>query len=220
MTAMKDNRKQKIGNILMLIGAILIIGAMALFAYNEYSDVKAGNEADKVVLLITKDIAAKVNHNTNNVIPDYNPINIAGSEPEEVVIPEMPVIEVDGHGYIGTISVPELNIELPVMDEWRDNYDDLKISPVRYSGSVYTNNMVIAGHNYRSHFNPLHNASVGMEAIFTDVDGNVYIYEIVELETIEPTDINGMIIFDSDLTLFTCTYGGAARHTVRCMRVN
>ena len=204
----------------MSIGAILIIGAMALFAYNEYSDIKAGNEAENVVLLISKEIATKTNHGSDIEIPDYEVSREEVSSSEEEIIPDMPVIEVDGHNYIGTISVPELSIELPVMDEWRDNYDDLKISPVRYSGSVYTNDMVIAGHNYRSHFNPLHNASVGMEVIFTDAYGTVYVYEIVELETIEPTDINGMIIFDSDLTLFTCTYGGAARHTVRCMRVN
>lgn len=214
------SKKQKVGNILMSIGAILIIGAMALFAYNEYSDIKAGNEAENVVLLISKEIATKTNHGSDIKIPDYEVSREEVSSSEEEIIPDMPVIEVDGHYYIGTISVPELSIELPVMDEWRDNYDDLKISPVRYSGSVYTNDMVIAGHNYRSHFNPLHNASVGMEVIFTDAYGTVYVYEIVELETIEPTDINGMIIFDSDLTLFTCTYGGAARHTVRCMRVN
>lgn len=214
------SKKQKVGNILMSIGAILIIGAMALFAYNEYSDIKAGNEAENVVLLISKEIATKTNHGSDIEIPDYEVSREEVSSSEEEIIPDMPVIEVDGHNYIGTISVPELSIELPVMDEWRDNYDDLKISPVRYSGSVYTNDMVIAGHNYRSHFNPLHNASVGMEVIFTDAYGTVYVYEIVELETIEPTDINGMIIFDSDLTLFTCTYGGAARHTVRCMRVN
>lgn len=214
------SKKQKVGNILMSIGAILIIGAMALFAYNEYSDIKAGNEAENVVLLISKEIATKTNHGSDIKNPDYEVSREEVSSFEEEIIPDMPVIEVDGHYYIGTISVPELSIELPVMDEWRDNYDDLKISPVRYSGSVYTNDMVIAGHNYRSHFNPLHNASVGMEVIFTDAYGTVYVYEIVELETIEPTDINGMIIFDSDLTLFTCTYGGAARHTVRCMRVN
>ena len=39
-----------------------------------------------------------------------------GEVPDYVLFPdmEMPTIEVDGHDYIGTLSIPELGLELPV----------------------------------------------------------------------------------------------------------
>ncbi len=202
----------------MIIGAILVIGAMALFVYNEYTDKVAGDSAQNVVKQLNKShtvtghLAISKEESSSDF--EFNP----EVEVTPTPVPEMAVVTIDEYDYIGTISIPELSIELPVMDMWRDDYDALKISPVRYHGSVYTDDMVIAGHNYRTHFNPLHNASVGMEVIFTDVEGYNYLYEIVEFETIEPTAITDMVEFDADLTLFTCTYGGSARFAVRCER--
>ena len=52
-------------------------------------------------------------------------------------------------------------------------------------------------------------------ATFTDIDGNVFIYKMVERETLNPTDIEGMESGNWDLTLFTCTVGGQSRVTIR-----
>ena len=38
------------------------------------------------------------------------------------------------------------------------------------------------------------------------------------LEILQPTAVEEMTSGDYDLTLFTCTYGGATRFTVRCLR--
>ncbi len=202
----------------MIIGAILVLGAMALFVYNEYLDSIAGKNSSYVVSKIRVSYLEIDSNQVVNKDASFD-VSVDGDLPIEL-IPPMAVITIDEHDYIGTIIIPDLNIELPVMSEWRNNYDDLKISPVRYHGSVYTDDMVIAGHNYRSHFNPLHNSSVGMEVIFEDVYGQRYYYEIVEFETIEPTAVTDMIEFDADLTLFTCTYGGTARFAVRCDRID
>ena len=50
---------------------------------------------------------------------------------------------------------------------------------------------------------------------FTDVDGNVFTYQMVERETLLPASIEEMESGDWDLTLFTCTVGGKSRVTVR-----
>ena len=55
--------------------------------------------------------------------------------------------------------------------------------------------------------------------MFTDVDGNVYNYEVAELETLQPAAVDEMKSGEWDLTLFTCTIGGQTRVTVRCDRV-
>ena len=79
------------------------------------------------------------------------------------------------------------------------------------------NNMVIAAHDYYSHFGRLKSMSQGDEVIFTDMDGNVFRYEVAALETLSSTAVEEMTSGDWDLTLFTCTVGGQSRVTVRCV---
>ena len=125
---------------------------------------------------------------------------------------------IDGNSYIGIIQIPSLEIELPVQKEW--TYNGLKISPCRYSGSADENNLLIAAHNYSGHFGNI-NKLVSDDVIrFIDLSGNVYVYQVDELITIEGKNIEEMINGDWDLTLFTCTLGGQSRVTVRCSLVN
>ena len=137
--------------------------------------------------------------------------------PDYILNPEMdmPEKEVDGQKYIGVLRIPALSLELPVISEW--SYSGLKESPCRYIGSAYLNNMVIVAHNYFSHFGHLKNLSPGDEITFTDVDGNMFRYEVIELETLSPFAIEEMTGGNWDLTLFTCTVGGQYRVTVRCV---
>ena len=53
---------------------------------------------------------------------------------------------------------------------------------------------------------------------FTDVDGNVFEYMVAETEKLRPEETAEMLSGDWDLSLFTCTYGGQMRLTVRCIR--
>ncbi len=41
--------------------------------------------------------------------------------------PEMTVVEIDGYGYVGVLTIPALELELPVMSEW--DAARLKIAP-------------------------------------------------------------------------------------------
>lgn len=68
----------------------------------------------------------------------------------------------------------------------RENTENLRKGPCRYAGSAYTNNLVIAGHNYRQHFGPIRNLSYGDVVRLVDMDGNVFRYEVVDMETIPP----------------------------------
>lgn len=143
---------------------------------------------------------------------------------EEVEIPDyildpnmdMPVQNLDGQDYIAILEIPTLELTLPIISQW--SYPGLKISPCRYVGSAYTNDLIIAGHNYRTHFGPLRNLQPGDSVILTDMDGNRFTYEVALVEILEPTAIEEMKSGGWDLSLFTCTLGGQSRVTVRCMR--
>ena len=206
----------KKGSFMIILGLLLFAAALCLTFYNLADDNRAGAETAQVLEQLTPQIP-------EDPVPVPDEFAVLES-PEEVEYPdyvlnpvmEMPVKEIDGVNYIGIISFPTLDKEFPVTSEW--NYDYLRTSPCRFAGSVYTNDMVIFAHNYQSHFGFLKDLSYDDPVVFTDVDGNVFTYKIFETETLYPTEEKQMVTGDWDLTLFTCTIGGATRVTVRCKK--
>lgn len=196
--------KRKKGTFCIALGLLLIAAALALTAYNLWDADRADQAAQAVVVQMRSLIPDEPGHAISDEYPDR----------------EMPAIEIDGYRYIGLLEVPALDLTLPVMEEW--DYGRLKIAPCRYAGSVYQNNMVIAGHNYARHFSPLKWLPIGSEINFIDVEGQVYHYEIGWLETLQPDQTEDMVAkeetADWDLTLFTCTTGGGSRCTIRCVK--
>ncbi len=183
------------------IGLFCLLAALCLTAYNLWSDARAGDAADSALRQMQGDA---VQTPSAAEVPDY------------ILHPEMdmPTQEIDGRDYIGTLEIASLGLSLPVLSEW--SYPGLRIAPCRYSGSAYQHNLVIAAHNYTSHFGRLKNLSLGDSVTFTDIDGNVFFYQVAEIETLNPHSVEEMTDGDWDLTLFTCTIGGQARVTVRC----
>lgn len=205
----KNSRKQE-GLLLITIGLLLIAAALFLVSYNLYDELRAEQSARQAVTQLDAYLPAEAAPEApsdsawdRTIIPDY------------VLSPnmEMPVETINGIDFIGVLRIPALELELPIISEW--NYPNLKTAPCRYSGSAYLNNLIICGHNYTSHFGTLKNLWEGDIATFTDIDGNVFIYKMVERETLNPTDIEGMESGNWDLTLFTCTVGGQSRVTIR-----
>ncbi len=127
---------------------------------------------------------------------------------------EMPTVFVDGFPYVGVLEIPALSLKLPIHAQCSERL--LRSAPCRYTGSAYLGNMVIAGHNYSSHFGALSRLQPGDAVCFTDAEGNCFQYAVAELETLAPSKVEAMTQSEYALTLFTCTYGGASRITVRC----
>lgn len=195
---MSSSRKRR-GTLWMIIGVILILTALGLACYNLWDEKRADQERYEILEELEPK-AVKI----KDIIPDYQKF------PEM----EMPVEEINKNLYIGILEIPSLGLKLPVMSDW--SYPKLKLSPCRYEGSVYQNNLIISAHNYQCHFGNIKRLIQGDEVIFTDLDGNVFDYKVVEMEVIAPMDIDGMKSGTWDMTLFTCTYGGQDRVTVRC----
>ena len=196
----------KQGSIWMFFGGLLLFGAAVLTIYNINEADEAWEQSHQAAQVLQEEIV-EFQEIVVNDVPDYQ------------VVPdmEMPAIEIDGERYVGMLSIPALELELPIIEEWTDA--GLKKAPCRYGGSVYADNLVIVGHNYRKHFSKLKTLETGTEINFTDADGNLFQYTIGWVEVLEENDISGMTdASEWDLTLFTCTYGGKERYTVRCIR--
>ena len=205
--------KRRSGTVMMACGLVLILSAAALTGYNLWEE----REASASVMQVLEQLQTL---DTPSAKPpaEQRPLKEEEVVPDYLLDPtmEMPVREISGWEYIGTLEIPALEKSLPIISRW--SYPALKVSPSRYSGSAYTDDLIIAGHNYQSHFSGLSQLKHGDALSFTDMDGNKFLYEVVLVETLRPTDLDVLTGEDWDLTMFTCTPGGRARVTVRCER--
>lgn len=205
---MKAKNRKK-GTVLLFLGFLLLAAALFLTVFNIYDGWRAQREAEQAVTELRQWL-------------DGQEKILSGREEEsgaEAFLDpdrEMPAVEIDGYRYVGILEIPTLDLSLPVMEEW--DYTRLRRSPCRYDGSVYRNNMIIAGHNYARHFSPIKNLPEGTEVVFTDMENHRFVYEIGWMDILSPNSVEEMCEGNWDLTLFTCTYGGNARYAVRCLR--
>lgn len=201
--------KSKTGRILMVLGFLLVVLAFALSSYNIWDEQRADSLTAGVAQVLKAEVPSlAVIDPRGELIPNY----VLDEERE------MPTIIIDGEEYIGYVDIPSLGLSLPVLSEW--SYPGLKISPCRYVGSVYKDNMVIAAHNYKKHFGGIKNLNPKDIVTFTDIEGNIFTYEVLLIEELQPTQVKSMCEGDWDLTLFTCTLGGRSRVTVRCRLIS
>ena len=130
----------------------------------------------------------------------------------------MPALTVEGERYVGILSIPALDLTLPV-GEWFSD-DSIQVTPCLYSGSIYKRDMVIGAHNYDAHFGRISTLGIGDEVKFTDAEGHEFDCEVVNIETLRPEQTEELTVKKSkndwDISLFTCNYSGSERVTVRC----
>ena len=185
---------KKSGVILISLGAVLILAALLLFLDNRGEDRRAGQEAE-------------------SLLEDARSAMAADTDPE----PQEELAEEITYDYAGVIVIPDLSLELPVIDQW--SYARLKVAPCRQSGAAADGDLVIAAHNYKSHFGYLDRLELGASVIFTDMEGTVYRYAVEEIRQLAPEDAEDVSsVFSSEypLVLYTCTPGGKARVAVFC----
>lgn len=201
---------KKTGIAIVTAGAVLILSALLLLLYNRYEDANAGQEAESLLenveaVIETKRIKVPVTSKRPDAAPSTTPLD-----------PQMPVVMLDGYEYVGYVEIPILGLKLPVMSEW--DYTRLKVAPCRQFGSSRTDDLVIAAHNYESHFGRLKDLSVGDTVTFTDMEGIVNTYCLEKIETLNPNEVDAVQNSGYDLVLYTCTKGGKTRVTVFCNR--
>jgi sortase A len=186
----RAERHRRIGTIGMITGAMLLAAALSLLLFNQWEDNRARQSGEQAVSVIQKAIRR-------------------GKPPAKT-------LRINGDDYIGYLALPTVSLELPVQKSW--SYPRLRRSPCRYAGSPESGGFVVAAHNYQSHFGKLSRLQQGDRITFTAISGKTTAYTVAEVEVLAPTAIEAMISGEWDLTLFTCTYGGQSRVTVRCLK--
>ena len=200
-----------IGAICVLLGAVCLLSAIGFVVYNQRED----ENAEEISQSLLKNVQSLIDEKQpEQSLPD-DTVNLPNDM--EKMPTEMATVKVDGYDCIGILSVPVLDLELPVLADW--SYTKLKIAPCHYFGSYYEKDFVIAAHNYQSHFGRLSELQPKDLILFTDISDTVYCYEVVLLETLPANATEEMITSGFDLSLYTCTASGTSRVTVRCNAV-
>ena len=210
---MQYKKKNRIGNILKGAGLILVTAAVLLLVYNLWDGHRA-RESEEAILADYLQENKKASESPDasdkedkQNIPDYllNP---------DMDMPEYTLKSLGDVACIGILEISALDLELPVISSW--SYSSLRLAPCRYSGSAYKGDLVIAAHNYQSHFGGLRTLPEGSEVFFTDAVGNRFSYYVAVTEALTPWSVDDMTSGEWPLTLFTCTLDSQNRVTVRC----
>ncbi len=217
--------KRRAGSLLIIAGILLIAAAAIMYTVGIITEKKADRSAEELSQQLVAVIAEKAEAEQGpSADTDGGTSVTMENGSAEDVLPEDPgeqleqkkTINYRNYNWLGYLSVPTLRMEIPILASWSTRL--FNVAPCRYSGSPEGGDLVLAGHNYRSHFGRLNKLAVGDEITFTDMDGVVTRYVVAETEVLQPTDIRKMLDTPYALTMFTCTKGGKTRFTVRCNR--
>lgn len=207
--------RKRIGFICVFLGFVCLIGSLGFVVYNRCEDENAEETARDLLGDVQSIIDEKQKESISSEDKQYLPEDTEKIPEDTENIPtEMSTVKVGNYDCIGILTIPVLNLDLPVLTDW--SYEKLKKAPCHYYGTYYEKDFVIAAHNYKSHFGRLSELQTGDIVFFTDVNGTSYYYEVVLLETLPKEATEEMITGGFDLSLYTCTPGGANRVTVRC----
>ncbi len=227
--------KIKRGTYLCIAGTVLLLAALSLLIYNRAEDSRAEYRTADILAKLKEqmpEVQADEQTGISDIFITENPSEsfegsgselpkpdiFAEYEKENGISAEEPAetyYYVYEYSYMGILYLPSLGLELPVMSEW--SYPNLKIAPCRYYGSAEGGDLVIAAHNYSCHFGHIAELVSGDEIIYVDGNGTQYTYTVTGSEIIGGQNSAAMTANSDewDLTLFTCTYGGTSRVTIR-----
>lgn len=190
----KDNRKKvKISSIILLlliITAIIIIGII----FTQYNERSKNEES-------VKEVVAEIKNTS------------ASSE-------ETRYIQYEGYQVIGTIQIPKLNIEYPILVESTKESLEKSISRVGDGKVNEIGNLTLAGHNYidGTMFGRIDELEDGDEINILDLNGNMVKYSVFKEYVTNPDDVSVLDVTQEgirEVTLITCTNGNSSRLIIK-----
>ena len=140
-------------------------------------------------------------------------------------------IQMDGYDVIGTVKIPKINIEYPIVSIETSNPEEtkkpMKFAIVRYWGGNVNDfgNLSIAGHNNYdgTMFGKTKKLEIGDAVELTDLTKQTIRYQIYQKFTTNPNDVSVLQTEDKsvrEVTLITCTNGNKERLILKAKQIN
>lgn len=179
--------------LLVTAGALLLLAGALLAGQNLLTERRAARQTADLLAAVETRIAA----------------------PADLPAPEVTGDPWAGYEVIGVVGLPDLGLSLPVLADYTQ--DLLAVAPCRYTDdlALEPGQLVVAGHNYRTHFGRLGELAPGSRITWQNLDGVTYTYTVTEVTEIDAGDREALEQGDWDLTLFTCDVTRTRRILVR-----
>ena len=231
----KKKKSHRGSNLLLLL--ILLIGA-AIAGYPAFSEYWNSMHQSRAIMGYAERVAELSNEEYMDVWNDsleYNRKMASDPNPRDMTDEEMDEYEkqlnVDGTGNMGFISIPKINVDLPIYHGTSDAVLQTSIGHIDGtslpSGSVHSNPDDYSEVEFASHSVLSGHRGLPSAKLFSDLDameiGDVFYltildqtltYEVDKITVIEPQEMEELEIFPGkDLcTLMTCTPYGINTH--------
>ncbi len=209
--------RRSLSQALVLGGIGLVLLAGGFWARNEAEDRRAGESA-RLLLQETKAARAEPAPGAplataSTATSDEQAAAVTDSLTGNAAAP--PIQRQLAMDVMGVLSIPALDLELPVLKDCTPAL--LKISVCRYAEGAPEDErrIVIAGHNYKAHFQRLSELAAG-DPVTLSLPGEERRFVVSSLERVSGSDVPRLWLGEWNLTLLTCTYGGEDRVLVRC----
>ena len=197
--------KQKIYQIIFIILSIIAV-VLLIFIIKKYG----GRQVNEVKNKETLEVFSQINSDENT---------------------EKTKIQMDGYDVIGTVKIPKINIEYPIVSIETSNPEEtkkpMKFAIVRYWGGNVNDfgNLSIAGHNNYdgTMFGKTKKLEIGDEVELTDLTKQTIKYQIYQKFTTNPNDVSVLQTEDKsvrEVTLITCTNGNKERLILKAKQIN
>ena len=197
--------KQKIYQIIFIILSIIAVVPL-IFIIKKYG----GRQVNEAKNKETLEVFSQINSDENT---------------------EKTKIQMDGYDVIGTVKIPKINIEYPIVSIETSNPEEtkkpMKFAIVRYWGGNVNDfgNLSIAGHNNYdgTMFGKTKKLEIGDEVELTDLTKQTIKYQIYQKFTTNPNDVSVLQTEDKsvrEVTLITCTNGNKERLILKAKQIN
>lgn len=197
--------KQKIYQIIFIILSIIAV-VLLIFIIKKYG----GRQVNEAKNKETLEVFSQINSDENT---------------------EKTKIQMDGYDVIGTVKIPKINIEYPIVSIETSNPEEtkkpMKFAIVRYWGGNVNDfgNLSIAGHNNYdgTMFGKTKELEIGDAVELTDLTKQTIRYQIYQKFTTNPNDVSVLQTEDKsvrEVTLITCTNGNKERLILKAKQIN
>ncbi len=176
----KINR-QKFKNLLVILGALLLAGAMLCLGIWHFT------------VQTNKQNAQKITNTIYSLIPTPQ-----AAVPEEQSSVTMPTLSVNGADFVGILEMPSFGSTLPVAA----NFENTAKYPCKFSGSLYTGDLKIGATSQNGQYSFAKDISVGETLHFTNTLGNRYAYTVSNIKVVKHINETTLNSENAQLTLF------------------
>jgi LPXTG-site transpeptidase (sortase) family protein len=123
----------------------------------------------------------------------------------------------EGYKVLGKIKIKKLNVEQYILDSTEEEALKKGISKL-YGGSLNNyGNLCLAGHNFDNMFGKLNELDKGDIITIVEKDFSETEYEVKDILTVEPTDLEALIPDENkvEITLITCESASTERLIIK-----